>query len=113
MTSSRKSKLSVCPGFGKLLVVLSIQIFCGPGSICLGCAVCKKYSKRVGQPLFPGISPDVAQTKRPTTEVGFRNCSCGFPASKCSIKSCQIGAAPVIPETRPFICVLSLLPTHT
>lgn len=54
MVSSRSSKLSVCPGFGGLLVVLSIHIFCCEILADSFVWPLMKYSLRTGHAFCPG-----------------------------------------------------------
>src|SRR3990167_6298270 len=75
-----------------------------------------KYSNIVGQrPSVPSggaTCPVSVQTCFPITLSGFCG-NCGAVSSSTfSISACQIGAAPVIPETIPLIGLLSLFPTH-
>ena len=59
-----------------------------------------------------GACPPSRQISASTTPGGRSNGVGGWPSSVFSITSCQIGAAPVMPDTS-FIGELSLLPTHT
>src|SRR5260370_11688822 len=72
-----------------------------------------KYSYFMGQ-LFGsfGNNPDGEQTAFWITSLGRARVSFGLFCNKCSMISCQIGAAPVMPEAIELMRELSLFPTH-
>ena len=115
-TASLSSTLSVSPGFAKSFVVVSIQALCVPKSTFVGSAPLIKYSKRVGHlfglPSGGGKRPEVEQILFCITLTGRTSGSCGLSSKRLVIILFQIGAAPVMPEARFPIGLLSLFPTQ-